>query len=98
MEYDLKIGTTVWIEHTDQGDITHRVKLILEKKPQDTELCKVCGQGHLTVHGLLIQHGILDDKIYAVSSCGHCEAITAFVYHVEARNLYLPEEGHDASE
>lgn len=93
MENDLKIGTTVWIEHRDSGDVYYKVKLIMERQPASVEWCKVCHRGELALMGHLIQTGILDDKIYAVTHCLHCCAVTVFIYHVEAKVRELPESG-----
>jgi hypothetical protein len=93
-EIDLRIGTTVWVESTDGGDVSHKVKLILEKQPKEHEYCKLCGQGQLVLMGHLVQMGLLDHKVYAVMLCEHCRGVTAFVYHVEARPLDFPEEGN----
>lgn len=94
MESDLRIGSTVWIDHTPHGDVYYKVKLILERQPSDHEFCKDCAKGHLSIMGHLMQAGILDDKIYAVMNCDKCCAITVFIYHVEAGYLNLPERAN----
>lgn len=93
METDIKRGSTVWIEHKADGDVYYRVKIILEKQPGSVEFCKVCHRGELSLMGHLIQSGILDDKIYAVTGCDHCCAVTVFIYHVEHDSVTLPEKG-----
>lgn len=93
MEQDLKLGSIVWIEHRDTGDVYYKVKLILEKQPARVEYCKVCHQSELALMGHIIQAGLLDDKIYAVMHCPHCCAVTVFIYHVEAQIRQLPEVG-----
>lgn len=94
MESDMKLGSTVWIEHTDDGDIYFKVKMILERQPGSVEICRVCHRGQLDLTGHLIQRGMLDDKVYAVTHCLHCCAITVFVYHVEVGHVVLPEPGN----
>jgi hypothetical protein len=93
MYQDLKKGSVVWIEHKPDGDVYYRVKLILERQPASIEVCPLCHRGQLSLMGHLIQHGMLDDKIYAVSNCNHCCGITVFTYHVEAGLTVLPESG-----
>lgn len=97
MESDLRLGSTVWIEHRKDGDVYFRVKIIIERQPGQAEFCKCCHRGQLTLMGHIIQTGLLDDKIYAVTTCGHCCAVTVFIYHVEAGSSVLPESGecHD---
>lgn len=98
MESDLRLGSTVWIEHKDSGDVYYRVKLIFEKQPALVEFCKVCQRGQLALMGHVIQKGILDDKVYAVCHCEHCCAVTVFIYHVEPSDLNLPEGGSCADQ
>lgn len=95
MEYDLKLGSTVWIDHTPDGDVYYRVRLILEKQPSQVEFCKACHKGQLALMGHLIQTGILDDKIYAVTHCEHCKAVTVFIYHVTSRSLNVLKREQD---
>lgn len=92
MEKDLALGSTVWIEHRDDGDVYFKVKLILEKQPAAVEFCKACHRGQLALMGHLVQTGILDDKVCAVCHCEHCCAVTVFIYHVEAHTRLLPQE------
>lgn len=94
MDRNLHLGTTVWIEHKADGDVYYKVKLILEKQPASIERCRVCHRGQLSLMGHLIQSGMLDDKVFAVTACDHCCAVTAFIYHVEHESLTLPEEGN----
>lgn len=93
METDLRIGSTVWIDHQDSGDVYYKVKLILERQPSSVEICRLCSRGQLKLAGHLIQTGILDDKIYAVCHCTKCCGITVFIYHVESHLHELPEVG-----
>lgn len=93
METDLKIGSTVWIDHKANGDVYYRVKLILERQPGSHEFCRTCHKGQLALMGHLIQRGLLDDKIYAVMTCEKCCAVTVFIYHVEVGHFILPEFG-----
>lgn len=93
-ERDLQLGSTVWIEHKNTGDIYFKVKLILERQPGAVEVCRVCHRGQLGLMGHLIQTGILDDKVYAVTTCEKCCAVTVFIYHVEAGHHVLPESGN----
>lgn len=92
-EMDMRLGSTVWIEHKPDGDVYYRVKLIMERQPGSVEFCRVCHRGQLGLMGHIIQRGILDDKIYAVTHCDHCCAITVFIYHVETGQAVLPESG-----
>lgn len=88
----MQLGSTVWIEHREDGDVYYKVKLILEKQPASVEFCKVCHRGELALMGHVIQTGLLDDKVYAVTHCVHCCAVTVFIYHVEPSLMALPEE------
>lgn len=98
MEHDLRLGSTVWIEHKAKGDIYYKVKIILEKQPSSIEICRVCLRGQLGLMGHIIQSGLLDDKVYAVAACEKCCAVTAFIYHVPHEELILPEEGDCADQ
>lgn len=91
MEQDLKLGSTVWIEHKDTGDVYYRVKIINERQPGNLEVCHVCHRGQVILMGHVIQTGLLDDKIFAVMNCERCCAVTVFIYHVEHSVLVLPE-------
>jgi hypothetical protein len=86
------VGNVIWVEHKVTGDVFHRVKVVFERQPGETEFCKVCHKGKLSVLGHIVQYGILDDQIYAVAYCDHCCGFTAFSYHVEHLDRYLPEE------
>ena len=93
MDYDWKLGSTVWIEHKPDGDVYYKVKVILERQPGSIEFCRLCHRGQLSLMGHIIQNGMLDDKIYAVTHCEHCCGVTVFIYHVEHGTLTLPESG-----
>lgn len=92
MAENLPLGYAVWIEHSDGGDYYTRVKFILERQPAAFEVCPVCHRGDLALIGHLLQTGLLDDHIYAVSRCGSCCALTVFSYHVGADRRILPEK------
>lgn len=93
MEHDLKLGSTVWIEHKPDGDVYFKVKIINERQPGTIEICHVCHRGELSLMGHIVQQGLLDDKVYAVANCSKCCAVTVFIYHVEHSTLELPEKG-----
>lgn len=82
LETDLTLGTTVWIDHTDKGDIAYKVKIIHYRDPRHPETCRVCSKGNLRMMGTLIQYGLLDDKIYTVMYCDTCHSATVFVTYV----------------
>lgn len=92
MNNDFRKGQTVWIRHDDSGDVLYKIKFVLERQPKETELCKHCAKGHLSLMGHLIQQGILDDKHFAVCYCEHCCSVTVFIYHVEASTSVLPPQ------
>lgn len=85
MESGITLGTTIWVEHTDQGDVSYKVKFIHYREPTNHEFCRVCHEGHLQMMGHLVQYGILDDKIYSVMLCDQCKSVTVFVSYVTAQ-------------
>lgn len=95
LDADLALGSTVWVEHSENGDIAYRVKFIHYRIMTDHEICKVCHVGHLSQMGTLIQYGILDDKIYTVAFCPNCKNVTVFISFVTAQYWRNQQEGDD---
>lgn len=90
---DLRPGSVVWVEHTVDGDIYYKVKIILERQPMHVEVCRVCHNGKLALMGHVIQTGYLDDKVYAICRCAECCAFAVFIYSVTAGTHIMPEPG-----
>lgn len=89
MDRDLQLGTTVWVEHTDNGDVQYKVKFIHYRQMSAHEICKVCHIGKLSHMGTLVQYGILDDKLYTVTFCPNCKNVTVFISLTTASNRLM---------